>query len=117
MLRKAIHRLVLMAAAITLMAGCRYDGMVSDPLQETRNRESLAITFGNGVADNPLHTRAATRYLSDLDTTMGVWGWFVDMDGIERRIFNNQLVKYGAESNKWTYLPEKYWQQDAKDYK
>ena len=117
MLRKAIHRLVLMTSVVALMAGCRYDGMVSD-LQEAGNREDLAISFADGFADNPLQTRSTvTRHLSDLDTTMGVWGWFVDMDGIERRVFNNQLVKYGAASHKWTYLPEKYWQQDGKDYK
>lgn len=117
MLMKARHRLVMMVAVIALMAGCQYDGLVSDPFREARNREALAITFGDGVADNPVHTRSAvSRHLSELDTTMGVWGWYVDGDGIERRIFNNQLVKYGAENNKWTYLPEKYWQQDSKDY-
>ena len=111
MLNKARHRLVLMAAVVALMAGCQYDGMLSDPLQETENREALAITFGNSVTDNPVHTRSTlTRHLSDLDTTMGVWGWFVDMDGIERRIFNNQLVNYDKQKEKWTYLPEKYWQ-------
>ena len=104
----ARHRVLGLLAAVMLLAGCQYDSIVNQFRQETGQKDSLAISFGNGVIDNPVRTRALSL-LSQHTNTMGVWGWQTTTDKMEVQLFNNQLVSFDHDENDWTYSPARYW--------
>ena len=104
----ARHRVLGLLAAVMLLAGCQYDSIVNQFRQETGQKDSLAISFGNGVIDNPVRTRALSL-LSQHTNTMGVWGWQTTTDKMEVQLFNNQLVSFDQDANDWTYSPARYW--------
>ena len=104
----ARHRVLGLLTAVMLLAGCQYDSIVNQFRQETGQKDSLAIGFGNSVIDNPVRTRALSL-LSQHTNTMGVWGWQTTTDKMEVQLFNNQLVSFDQDANDWTYSPARYW--------
>ena len=108
MLNVARHRVLGLLAAIMLLAGCQYESIVNQLREETNGKDSLAISFGNSVIDNPVKTRALSL-LSQHTNTMGIWGWQTTADNMEVRLFNDQLVSFDQEVNDWTYSPARYW--------
>lgn len=66
----------------------------------------VSIGFDNGYVDHVLTTRAGKSQLSDYVSTMGVWGWQTDEDGMTTPLFSNHLVEYAGD---WTYTPLRYW--------
>lgn len=112
MLNVARHKILGCLAAVMLLAGCQYDGIVNQLREEAGRNDSLAISFGNGVIDNPVHTRALTL-LSQHANTMGVWGWQTSTDGQVVRLFNNQNVSYNPDLKDWTYSPARYWEKGS----
>lgn len=111
MLNVARHRVLVMLAAVMLLAGCQYESFVSHLNNEDGN-ESLAISFGNGVIDNPVRTRALSL-LSQHTNTMGVWGWQTASGRPEIRLFNDNLVSYDPDHEDWTYSPARYWEKGS----
>ncbi len=112
MLNVARHRILGLLAAVMLLAGCQYDSIVNQVREETRRNDSLAISFGNGVIDNPVKTRALSL-LSQHTNTMGVWGWQTTTDQMEVQLFNNHLVSFDQDANDWTYTPARYWEKGS----
>ena len=112
MLNVARHKILGCLAAVMLLAGCQYDGIVNQLREEAGRNDSLAISFGNGVIDNPVHTRALTL-LSQHANTMGVWGWQTSTDGQVVRLFNDQNVSYNPDLKDWTYSPARYWEKGS----
>ena len=111
MLKKAGHRLVELAA-VMLLAGCQYDGVVTDLRNETGGQDIPAISFGNGLIDAPTYTRA-NYLLSEHMNTMGVWGWQTTKDGEVGCLFNNHEVTFNPTFGKWIYSPQKYWEEGS----
>ncbi|MBO7050499.1 MAG: fimbrillin family protein [Bacteroidaceae bacterium] len=108
---KAGHRLVWLLAGALLLAGCQYDGVVTELLEESRGGDTLAISFGNGVIDAPVRTKAGQlSLLSEHTSSMGVWGWQTTKDELVVCLFLNQEVTYNPELDQWTYSPAKYWE-------
>ncbi len=112
MLRMARHTMAWLAAGMMLLTACQYDGIVSDFHKESGYIDSMAISFGNGVIDNPVHTRSVTL-LSEHMNTMGVWGWQTTKDGEVGCLFRNQEVTFNAALDRWTYSPERYWEEGS----
>jgi len=108
MLKQARHTMIWLATAMMLMTGCQYDGVVADIQTEDAGSDTLAISFGDGVIDALLRTKAVTL-LSDHTYTMGVWGWQTSKSGKVGRLFLNQEVTFNPELGRWTYSPQKYW--------
>ena len=108
-LSRHIAKLIL-AGMILTVGGCAYDDTVRDLREQKADSESLAISFSNGIIDNPLPmlTRAVTM-LSDHMETMGVWGWQTTSEGVTECLFLNQEVAFSTSLAKWTYSPLKYW--------
>lgn len=104
----ARHTVIWLAAAVMLLAGCQYDSMLTN-VREDNTRDSMVISFGNGVIDSPIHTRSLSL-LSEHFTTMGVWGWQTTKDGQVGCLFRNQEVTFNAGLDAWTYSPQKYWE-------
>ena len=113
-LSRHIAKLIL-AGMILTVGGCAYDDTVRDLREQKADSESLAISFSNGIIDNPLPmlTRAVTM-LSDHMETMGVWGWQTTSEGVTECLFLNQEVAFSASLAKWTYSPLKYWDTRSK---
>lgn len=114
MLRQARHTLGWLVTAAMLLTGCQYDGVLTD-LHQDKGADSVAISFGNGVIDAPIRTKAVTL-LSEHTNTMGVWGWQTSKSGQVACLFLNQEVAYNPEVGLWAYSPEKYWQ-DGSSYR
>ena len=112
MLNVARHRILGGLAAIILLAGCQYESIVNQLSDEQNHNESQAISFGNGVIDNPVKTRALSL-LSQHTNTMGVWGWQTASGRPEVCLFNNNLVSYDPELEDWTYSPARYWEKGS----
>ena len=106
---KHIANLVLTGFFLTV-TGCAYDESVRDLREQTTVNPSLAISFSNGIIDNPVRIRTrAVTLLSDHTESMGVWGWQTTPEGVTERLFINQNVTFSAPEAKWTYNPVKYW--------
>lgn len=103
---------IILAGAI--LSGCAYDETVRELREQPTGSDSLAITFDNGLIDNPVVTKGYTL-LSDHMNTMGVWGW-QNKDGQSMNLFLNQQVTFSPEYNDWTYSPAKYWE-DGSSYR
>lgn len=112
MLNVARHRVLVMLAAVMLLAGCQYESFVNQLNDEAGRNSSLAISFGNGVIDNPVRTRALSL-LSQHTNTMGVWGWQTASGRPEVCLFNNNLVSYDPDLKDWTYSPARYWEKGS----
>ena len=111
MLKLARHRALGWLAAVMLLAGCQYDSIVNDFRQESGHNDSLAISFGNGVIDNPIRTRSVSL-LSQHTNTMGVWGWQTTLGNEVVCLFNNTDVTYNP-GTQWTYSPARYWEKGS----
>ena len=109
---KHISRLTL-AGIILTVAGCAYDDTVRDLREQAAVDEGLAISFSNGVIENPIKRTRAVTLLSDHTESMGVWGWQTTPEGVTERLFLNQEVTFSAPEAKWTYNPVKYWEQKS----
>lgn len=109
MLKVARHRLLGFLTAAMLLAGCQYDSMVSQLREDAGQNDSVAISFGNGVIDNPIRTRASVSLLSQHTNTMGVWGWQTTQGDEVVCLFNDKNVTYNPELAQWTYSPARYW--------
>lgn len=110
---KHIANLVLTGFFLTV-TGCAYDESVRDLREQTTVNPSLAISFSNGIIDNPVRIRTrAVTLLSDHTESMGVWGWQTTSEGVTERLFINQNVTFSTPEAKWTYSPVKYWEQKS----
>ena len=112
MLNVARHRILGLLAVIMLLTGCQYESIANQLREEKGRNDSLAISFGNGVIDNPVKTRALTL-LSQHTNTMGVWGWQTTDENLEVLLFNDKLVSYDPELKDWTYSPARYWEKGS----
>ena len=104
---------MVMAGLILAMTGCAYDETVRELREQPADSQGLAITFSDGIIDNPvrIRTRAqALTLLSDHTRSMGVWGWQTTPEGVTERPFLNQEVTFSTPQDKWTYNPVKYWE-------
>lgn len=99
------------AAMMLLLTGCQYDVMVSE-LREEGSHDTVAISFGNGVIDNPVRTRSFTL-LSQHTSTMGVWGWQTSKENVVECAFRNKEVTFNPDLGLWTYSPAKYWEEGS----
>lgn len=95
---------------ILTVAGCAYDDTVRDLREQPADSQGLAISFNNGIIDNPILRTRAVTLLSDHMASMGVWGWQTTPEGATERLFINQNVTFSAPQAKWTYSPVKYWE-------
>lgn len=101
---------IVMSGIILTVTGCTYDDTVRDLREQQAGSESLAITFSNGIIENPIKRTRAVTLLSDHTESMGVWGWQTTSEGVTERLFINQNVTFSAPEAKWTYNPVKYWE-------
>ena len=106
MLNVARHRVLGWMAAAMLLTGCQYS--IVNLREDVEPNDSLAISFGNGVIDNPIRTRSVSL-LSQHTNTMGVWGWQTTQGGEVVCQFNNKEVTYDPVRALWTYSPARYW--------
>ena len=111
MLKLARHRVLGWMAAAMLLAGCQYDSIVNEFREESGHSDSLTISFGNGVIDNPIRTRSV-NLLSQYTNTMGVWGWQTTLGNEVVCLFNNTDVTY-SPGTQWTYSPARYWEKGS----
>jgi len=113
MLTLARHRVLGLMAAAMLLTGCQYDSIVNQLRQDAAQNDSVAISFGNGVIDNPIRTRSSVSLLSQHTNTMGVWGWQTTQGGEVICLFNNKNVTYDPDLALWTYSPARYWEKGS----
>jgi len=105
-----ITRLAL-AGIILTVVGCAYEDTFRDVREQGAQGDDLAISFSNGVIENPVKKTRAVTLLSGHTHSMGVWGWLTTPEGDTERLFINQEVTFSAPEAKWTYSPVKYWEQ------
>lgn len=111
MMKRLTGRITTLFLTGIILTGCTYDESVRE-LRSNPTDPSQAITFANGLIDNPITTRAVTL-LSDHMNSMGVWGWQTTPLGTIERPFINQEVTFSVPEAKWTYLPLKYWENNS----
>lgn len=104
---------IAMSGIILTVAGCAYDDAVRDLREQGTESEGLAISFSNGIIENPIKRTRAVTLLSDHTESMGVWGWQTTPEGVTERLFINQNVTFSTPLAKWTYNPVKYWEQKS----
>lgn len=113
-MNRLFRRTAVTILTVLILTGCAYDDSVRDLREQVVNTESQAITFSNGVIDNPVRIRTrAVTLLSDHSNTMGVWGWQTTPEGDVELLFLDQEVTFNAPAGKWTYSPLKYWQTNS----
>ena len=104
---------IAMSGIILTVAGCAYDETVRDLREQGTDSEGLAISFSNGIIENPIKRTRAVTLLSDHTGSMGVWGWQTTSQGETERLFLNQNVTFSIPEAKWTYNPVKYWEKSS----
>ena len=103
---REIIKVSLLAGMVLTVSACQQNGILHE-IDRDANKSNAYIEFGNYVNHMTRATKISGNSGFSVGDTMAVWG-IQNTDGVVDVIFNNQDVRYQADST-WTYDNKKLW--------